>query len=260
MAAVMPSGERKIAAPATNRRAPAFTTAGAVAGAMPPSTWMAQESFRSSIIARKVAIFSIELSMKVWPPKPGLTDMTRTWSTSGRMSAMVTRGVAGFTTTPAFLPRRWICWRVAPVRDPLVDLGHGPDSLVTISQADGVLPGHDLGVEHPFPAARLSEHLAYVAAVHLADLVDILRCRSLAQELRPEAPRQGSVELLQDLLDAPDAIERVVERDPGRRLRVLDGVLGIGDHHVGYGRLVCHGPAPSRLVRQRFAGQMTFSW
>lgn len=54
-------------------------------------------------------ILSTWLSMNFWPPKPGLTDMIRTRSTSFSTYSMVDREVPGFSTTPALQPRSLIC-------------------------------------------------------------------------------------------------------------------------------------------------------
>mmetsp|Transcript_20675 Transcript_20675/g.45362 ORF Transcript_20675/g.45362 Transcript_20675/m.45362 type:complete len:219 (+) Transcript_20675:214-870(+) len=83
---------------------------------MPPSTSihglrpLAVQSFLSSLI------FCTWESMKLWPPKPGLTDMMSTRSTSARTYSMAERGVPGFRATPARQPRlftkftvRWRC-------------------------------------------------------------------------------------------------------------------------------------------------------
>ena len=42
--------------------------------------------------------------MNAWPPKPGLTDITSTKSTSAAISSSATTGVAGLSTTPALTP------------------------------------------------------------------------------------------------------------------------------------------------------------
>ena len=42
--------------------------------------------------------------MKAWPPKPGLTDITRIRSTRSITGSMVSIGVPGLSVTPAFLP------------------------------------------------------------------------------------------------------------------------------------------------------------
>ena len=44
------------------------------------------------------------------PPKPGLTDISRTRSTSSTTSPSTSSGVAGLSTTPAFAPS----WRMRP--------------------------------------------------------------------------------------------------------------------------------------------------
>mmetsp|Transcript_5214 Transcript_5214/g.13762 ORF Transcript_5214/g.13762 Transcript_5214/m.13762 type:complete len:290 (+) Transcript_5214:342-1211(+) len=57
-------------------------------------------------------ILSTWLSMKLWPPKPGLTDMIRTRSTSSRTYSMADRGVPGLRTTPAAQPSALMLWTV----------------------------------------------------------------------------------------------------------------------------------------------------
>jgi hypothetical protein len=42
--------------------------------------------------------------MKVWPPKPGSTDMTSTKSTSPAICSSTVTGVDGLRTTPALAP------------------------------------------------------------------------------------------------------------------------------------------------------------
>src|SRR3972149_1075072 len=42
--------------------------------------------------------------MKAWPPKPGLTDITRTRSRLSRTYSRTAGGVEGFSATPAFAP------------------------------------------------------------------------------------------------------------------------------------------------------------
>ena len=48
--------------------------------------------------------------MKLWPPKPGLTVMTRTMSTSSTTSSRVLTGVAGLMATDALRPAAWMSW------------------------------------------------------------------------------------------------------------------------------------------------------
>mmetsp|Transcript_100081 Transcript_100081/g.266009 ORF Transcript_100081/g.266009 Transcript_100081/m.266009 type:complete len:220 (+) Transcript_100081:396-1055(+) len=43
--------------------------------------------------------------MKLWPPKPGFTDMMSTKSTSSKTYSICDRGVPGLRTTPAMQPR-----------------------------------------------------------------------------------------------------------------------------------------------------------
>mmetsp|Transcript_13146 Transcript_13146/g.31149 ORF Transcript_13146/g.31149 Transcript_13146/m.31149 type:complete len:212 (+) Transcript_13146:534-1169(+) len=59
-------------------------------------------------MARSLRILSTWLSMNFWPPKPGLTDMTRMRSIWSSTYSMVSIGVAGLRTTPASQPRSLI--------------------------------------------------------------------------------------------------------------------------------------------------------
>ena len=43
--------------------------------------------------------------MNVWPPNPGFTDITSTWSTFAAISSSATTGVDGLSATPARSPR-----------------------------------------------------------------------------------------------------------------------------------------------------------
>ena len=63
------------AEPATSALAPARATSGAFSGVMPPSISMSIG--RPPASARTLRSFSTALGMNFWPPKPGLTDMTR---------------------------------------------------------------------------------------------------------------------------------------------------------------------------------------
>src|SRR6185437_13720652 len=51
------------------------------------------------------------LRRNFWPPKPGLTVMTRMTSQRWRTYSISSVGLAGSSTTPTFLPRSWICER-----------------------------------------------------------------------------------------------------------------------------------------------------
>ena len=58
------------------------------------------------------AILSVLPGMYDCPPKPGFTDITSTRSTYGRISAIVSMDVAGFSVTPGFTPSSRICCTV----------------------------------------------------------------------------------------------------------------------------------------------------
>ena len=55
-----------------------------------------------AIIAARRTILSVMVGMKLCPPKPGLTVITSTWSTYGRISRTVSSAVAGLSVTPGF--------------------------------------------------------------------------------------------------------------------------------------------------------------
>ena len=74
----------------------------AVSGAMPPSTW--SQIGRSPIIARSARSFGSIAGRKAWPPKPGLTVITRTRSHLSSTYSTAEGGVAGLSATPAFAP------------------------------------------------------------------------------------------------------------------------------------------------------------
>mmetsp|Transcript_27073 Transcript_27073/g.77681 ORF Transcript_27073/g.77681 Transcript_27073/m.77681 type:complete len:303 (-) Transcript_27073:69-977(-) len=63
----------------------------------------------STPLALHISFSSLTLStcdsMKLWPPKPGFTDMMSTRSTSSRTYSICDRGVPGFRTTPAMQPK-----------------------------------------------------------------------------------------------------------------------------------------------------------
>src|SRR5262245_12316201 len=90
------------AEPATSALAPARATIGAFSAVMPPSTSMSIG--RAPTSARSRAIFSAAYGMKVCPPKPGLTDITRMRSTRSISGSIALSGVPGLSVTPAFLP------------------------------------------------------------------------------------------------------------------------------------------------------------
>ena len=50
--------------------------------------------------------------MKPWPPKPGLTDISSTMSSSSSTQSSTSIGVAGFSTRPAWQPCDLISWIV----------------------------------------------------------------------------------------------------------------------------------------------------
>src|ERR1700723_2991806 len=110
------SGVRSLntAEPATSALAPARTTSAATCGVMPPSISMSIG--RPPASARSLRSLSIAAGMNFWPPKPGLTDMTRMRSTRSMTGSTASAGVPGLVVTPAFLPsariacsERWIC-------------------------------------------------------------------------------------------------------------------------------------------------------
>jgi len=72
----------KTAVPATSTVAPAEATRGAVSGVMPPSTSTRVFRPRRWIVSAMRSIFGRHASMKLWPPKPGLTVITSTMSVS----------------------------------------------------------------------------------------------------------------------------------------------------------------------------------
>ncbi len=84
----------------------------AVSALTPPSTSRSIDLPRASIALRKAAILASWLSMKAWPPKPGLTLITSTRSRSPSTFSMAASGVAGLSTQPAFLPRLLMSWMV----------------------------------------------------------------------------------------------------------------------------------------------------
>src|SRR6185312_4725919 len=110
------SGVRSLntADPATKALAPARAASGAICGVMPPSISMSIG--RPAAMARRLRTLSSAPVMNFWPPKPGLTDMTRIRSTMSMTCSTVLSGVPGFMVTPAFLPsarmacsERWMC-------------------------------------------------------------------------------------------------------------------------------------------------------
>src|SRR5262245_29729723 len=77
-AAAAASGWAKTALPATTMSAPASTTAATLEASTPPSTSMCAVSPRSRSWPRRRRILSRQEGMKLWPPKPGFTDITTT--------------------------------------------------------------------------------------------------------------------------------------------------------------------------------------
>ena len=75
-----------------------------VSSLMPPSISTRIVSSPASIILRTVRTFPSTSGMKLWPPKPGSTDMTRKVSKCGRISRYGSSGVPGLTLSPAFAP------------------------------------------------------------------------------------------------------------------------------------------------------------
>src|SRR4029453_11119114 len=72
--------------PATNVSAPASAAMPMVSAVMPPSTWSqtSRPALRTASATR--CSFGIVSGMNDWPPKPGSTVITSTWSNSGRRS------------------------------------------------------------------------------------------------------------------------------------------------------------------------------
>mmetsp|Transcript_28539 Transcript_28539/g.76247 ORF Transcript_28539/g.76247 Transcript_28539/m.76247 type:complete len:259 (-) Transcript_28539:185-961(-) len=83
---------------------PASITFQAFFGPTPPSISIHGSTPLALHIAFKSLIFWTWDSMKLWPPKPGFTDIMRTRSTSSSTYSMAERGVPGFRTTPAAQP------------------------------------------------------------------------------------------------------------------------------------------------------------
>mmetsp|Transcript_15894 Transcript_15894/g.39958 ORF Transcript_15894/g.39958 Transcript_15894/m.39958 type:complete len:263 (-) Transcript_15894:193-981(-) len=83
---------------------PASITFQAFFGPTPPSISIHGSTPLALHITFKSLIFWTWDSMKLWPPKPGFTDIMRTRSTSSSTYSMAERGVPGFRTTPAAQP------------------------------------------------------------------------------------------------------------------------------------------------------------
>ena len=84
-------------------------TSRAVWALMPPSTSSMMSRPDASIHSRICAIFGSWLGRKDWPPKPGLTVITSTRSTSFITYSIADSWVAGQIDTPARLPSDLIC-------------------------------------------------------------------------------------------------------------------------------------------------------
>src|SRR6478735_9069640 len=98
------SSAPKTAEPATNVSAPASAARSMVAAEMPPSTCSHTADPRRRASAARAESFGIVSGMNDWPPKPGSTVMTSTWSNSSRCSKRGSAGVPGLTATPARAP------------------------------------------------------------------------------------------------------------------------------------------------------------
>src|SRR3990170_1933620 len=92
------SGVWNTAEPTTMIRAPAPTTRATFWWSMPPSISTGAVLPARSRAARTSRTLDSLRGMKACPPKPGLTDITRTKSTSPATSSMSTTGVDGLST------------------------------------------------------------------------------------------------------------------------------------------------------------------
>src|SRR5690606_1493228 len=93
--------------------APARATSAAFAGPIPPSTSIQRSRRpRASAISRICRILRSAEGMKAWPPKPGLTLITRTMSTSSRTYSTEEGWVAGLSATAGRAPSLRICCSV----------------------------------------------------------------------------------------------------------------------------------------------------
>src|SRR4029079_5831762 len=97
-------GAWNMADPATMMLAPAATTRPTLWLSMPPSISTGAALPARSSSARTSRTLDSLRGMKVCPPNPGFTDMTRTKSTSPAISSRAPTGVAGLITTPALTP------------------------------------------------------------------------------------------------------------------------------------------------------------
>mmetsp|Transcript_28537 Transcript_28537/g.76243 ORF Transcript_28537/g.76243 Transcript_28537/m.76243 type:complete len:259 (-) Transcript_28537:185-961(-) len=83
---------------------PASITFQAFFGPTPPSISIQGSTPLALHISLSSLIFRTCDSIKLWPPKPGFTDMIRTRSTSSSTYSIAVRGVPGFRTMPAKQP------------------------------------------------------------------------------------------------------------------------------------------------------------
>ncbi len=101
--------------------------------------------------ASRARIFSTTAGMKAWPPKPGLTDITRTRSSAvEHVLDGALRRVAGLSDTPAFLPSaRIACSERCEMR---AGFGmHGDDVAAGLGEGFEIGIGrrdHQMAVEH----------------------------------------------------------------------------------------------------------------
>mmetsp|Transcript_114111 Transcript_114111/g.243356 ORF Transcript_114111/g.243356 Transcript_114111/m.243356 type:complete len:312 (-) Transcript_114111:50-985(-) len=91
---------------------PASMTFHAFFGPTPPSISIQGSTPFALHMAFSSLILSTWDSMKLWPPKPGFTDMISTRSTSSMTYSSTERGVPGFSTTPAMQPSCLIWFKV----------------------------------------------------------------------------------------------------------------------------------------------------
>src|SRR5690606_18725027 len=110
------SSEEKTKFPATRTSAPASTSLLPVSRFTPPSTSISAWAPFLAISCFKAATFSTECSINRCPPKPGLTDISRTISRSLIISSSSDTGVCGLSVTPAFIPR-FCCHLLQQVQD-----------------------------------------------------------------------------------------------------------------------------------------------
>ena len=87
-----------------------------VLSSIPPSTSISKFSWLTSRRTTSSRILSMVSGRKAWPPKPGLTVITRTWSTKFKTFLTASTGVPGLITTLGLTPAArifcsapWIC-------------------------------------------------------------------------------------------------------------------------------------------------------